>query len=59
MCGIIYYKSAFWYTGRCNYKIFFKGNNCILYCPGKEAALGSIVVSLTCTTYLWGSLIAL
>ncbi len=29
------------------------------YCPGKEAAMGSIVVSLPCTTYLWGYLIML
>ena len=29
------------------------------YCPGKEAALGIIVVSLPCTVYLWGALIAL
>ena len=28
-------------------------------CPGKEAALGIIVVSLTCTTYQCGSLIVL
>ena len=27
------------------------------YCPNKEAALGSIVVSLSCTTYHCGSLI--
>ena len=30
-----------------------------VFCPNKEAALGSIVVSLTCTTYQWGTLIAL
>ena len=29
------------------------------YCPGKEAAMGIIVVSLTCTPYLWAALIAL
>ena len=28
-------------------------------CPGKEAALGIIVVSLTCTAYLCGSLIGI
>ena len=27
------------------------------YCPGEEAALGIIVVSLTCTAYLYGALI--
>jgi len=41
------------------FKIF---NSCFLgclffYCPGKEAALGSIVVSLTYTAYLWGAFI--
>ena len=30
-----------------------------IYCPGKEAALGSIVVSLTCTKYLCGAFITL
>ena len=29
------------------------------YSPGKEAAMGVIVVSLPCTPYLWGALIAL
>jgi len=29
------------------------------YCPGKEAALVNIVVSLTCAAYLCGALIAL
>ena len=28
------------------------------YCPGEEAALGIIVVSLTYTAYLWATLIA-
>jgi len=28
-------------------------------CPGKEAALGSIVVSLSCTAYLCGALITI
>ena len=28
------------------------------YCPGKEAAMGIIVVSLTFTAYLCGALIA-
>ena len=27
------------------------------YCPGKEAAMGIIVVSLPCTTYLWAAFI--
>ena len=30
----------------------------LYYCPGKEAALGIIVVSLPCTAYLCGTLIA-
>ena len=30
----------------------------IFYCPNEAAALGNIVVSLTCPAYLWGSLIA-
>ena len=29
------------------------------YCPGKEAAMSIIVVSLPCTAYLCGALIAL
>ena len=29
-----------------------------IFCPGKEAAMGIIVVSLTYTAYHWGSLIA-
>ena len=29
------------------------------YCPGKEAAMVIIVVSLSCTVYLWGAFIAL
>ena len=29
------------------------------YCPNKEAALGNIVVSLSCTAYLWAALIVL
>jgi len=29
------------------------------YCPGKEAAMGNIVVSLPCTVYLWAALIML
>ena len=29
-----------------------------IYCPGKEAAMGIIVVSLPCTAYLWAALIA-
>ena len=29
------------------------------YCPNKEAALGDIVVSLSCTAYLWAALIVL
>ena len=28
------------------------------YCPCKETALSNIVVSLTCTAYHWGALIA-
>ena len=32
------------------------GNN--FYCPGKDAAMGIIVVSLPCTAYQCGSLIA-
>ena len=28
-----------------------------IYCPSKEASMGSIVVSLPCTTYLCGSFI--
>ena len=35
------------------------GSVCFNYCPGKEAALVSIVVSLTCTAYQCGALIAL
>ena len=31
----------------------------VYYCPNKEAAMGIIVVSLTCTAYLWATLIAL
>ena len=27
------------------------------YCPNEEAAMGIIVVSLPCTTYLWATLI--
>ena len=27
------------------------------YCPGKYRAMGNIVVSLTCTTYRWATLI--
>ena len=27
------------------------------YCPGKEAAMGIIVVSLPCTAYLWAAFI--
>ena len=34
--------------------IFCAGNS---FCPGKEAALVSIVVSLSCTAYQCGSLI--
>ena len=30
-----------------------------VYCPGKEAAMGIILVSLPCTAYLCGSLIVL
>ena len=30
----------------------------VFYCPGKEAAMAGIVVSLPCTAYLWASLIA-
>ena len=30
-----------------------------LFCPGKEAALGIIVVSLPCTAYLYGAFIKL
>ena len=28
------------------------------YCPGKDAAMGIIVVSLPCTAYQYGALIA-
>ena len=35
--------------------IFFKE----LFCPNQEAAMGSILVSLPCTAYLWESLIVL
>ena len=31
----------------------------LFYCPGKEAAMGILVVSLTCTAYLCGALIVL
>ena len=36
--------------------IFCAGNS---FCPGKEAALVSIVVSLSCTAYQCGSFIVL
>ncbi|MBC7687471.1 MAG: hypothetical protein H7211_04755 [Aquabacterium sp.] len=32
-------------------------NHLLFYCPGKEAAMVIIVVSLPCTAYLWASLI--
>ena len=37
--------------------LFYYGG--IFNCPGKEVALIIIVVSLTCTSYLCGSLIVL
>ena len=37
---------------------YFLLNNNHFFCPNEEAAMGIIVVSLPCTTYLCGSLIA-
>ena len=37
----------------------FKKSKLCCYCPGKEAAMSIIVVSLPCTAYLCGALIAL
>ena len=42
---------SYFITGWC------RGNH-NFYCPGKAAAMGSIVVSLTCTAYQWATLIA-
>ena len=33
--------------------------NLLNYCPGKEAAMGIIVASHSCTTHHWGTLIVL
>ena len=38
--------------------LYFLLNNNRFFCPNEEAAMGIIVVSLPCTTYLCGSLIA-
>ena len=42
-----------------NGQLVCSNGQCLNYCSGKEAALGSIVVSLPCTAYLWESLITL
>ena len=47
-------------TGSYNHsKLFCRFNQCCRLLSGQKAALGNIVVSLTCTSYLWGTLIAL